>query len=83
MIVFVAGLKRLDLSYNSLLTALPVGLCSLVRLEELDLCGCRLTALPKGIGRLARQKKLNLSATRGFPHWRKGCARCQGWRSST
>jgi Leucine-rich repeat (LRR) protein len=64
----LTGLKRLNLSYNSQLTALPAGLCALAGLEELNLAGCGLTALPEEIGGLglAGLKKLDLCNNRGL-----------------
>jgi Leucine-rich repeat (LRR) protein len=58
------GLKRLNLSNNEELTALPAGLCALAGLEELHLIRCGLITLPEGIGGLAGLKKLNLSSNR-------------------
>ena len=43
------ALERLDLQRNSL-CALPSSLCSLSRLRDLWLHGCRLTALPDELG---------------------------------
>ena len=57
----LAGLRKLDLSYNRGLTALPVGLCALVGLEELILTNCPgLMALPEGIGGLVGLRNLDL-----------------------
>ena len=36
----LAGLRKLDVSFNRELTALPDGLCALASLEELDLRFC-------------------------------------------
>jgi Leucine-rich repeat (LRR) protein len=55
------GLKKLVLRDSGKLTALPVGLWLLVRLEELDLSGCRLTALPDEVTAMAGLRKLDLS----------------------
>jgi hypothetical protein len=54
------GLKRLELSDNENLTALPAGLCALAGLEELNVYDCGLTALPEGIGGLTGLKELEL-----------------------
>jgi Leucine-rich repeat (LRR) protein len=54
------GLRKLVLSFNRNLAALPAGLWTLTGLEELDLYACGLRALPEGIGRLAGLRKLNL-----------------------
>ena len=58
------GLKKLDLSWNGNLTALPAGLCSLAGLEELYLQDCGLAALPEGIGGLVGLRGLDLSWSR-------------------
>jgi hypothetical protein len=60
------GLKKLDLTGNRNLSALPAGLWTLAGLEELNLRTCGLMALPEGIEALAGLKKLNLSHNLGL-----------------
>ena len=54
------GLRKLILSHNENLAALPAGLWTLAGVEELDLDCCGLVALPEGMEGLARLRVLNL-----------------------
>jgi Leucine-rich repeat (LRR) protein len=54
-------LRKLNLSGNWRLQALPAGLCSLAGLAELNLQNCGLRALPEGVGGLTGLRELNLS----------------------
>jgi hypothetical protein len=56
------GLKKLILKNNEELNALPTGLWSLTRLEELDLSGCELRVLPDGVAAMTGLRKLDLSS---------------------
>ena len=58
----LAGLRRLNLSHNRRLAALPADLSALMGLEELNLKDCGLTALPEGIGQLTGLRKLILNS---------------------
>jgi hypothetical protein len=58
--VWGPGLRKLDLSGNAGLTALPEGLWSLAGLEELILERCGLTVLSAGIEGLVGLRKIHL-----------------------
>jgi Leucine-rich repeat (LRR) protein len=62
----LAGLRKLVLSSNRGLTALPAGLCLLSGLEELHLADCRLTALPEAMERLTGLRTLDLILNAGL-----------------
>ena len=59
-------LRKLNLSGNWRLQALPAGLCSLAGLAELNLQNCGLRALPEGVGGLTGLRELNLSFNTGL-----------------
>ncbi|KAJ4718432.1 Disease resistance protein [Melia azedarach] len=57
---FMHSLRVLNLSYNYVLTELPIGIVRLVSLQDLDLSGTSIKKLPKELKSLVNLKCLNL-----------------------